>query len=133
MVVEEILFTIIFIVVIYKVFVNFPMLLLKKCCSFNSLLYSIIIQSIVGLIVNSLFVLLQKNYIFKESFEFISIFIEISYLVSIISSIILLYKSVKLKKNNIPLTRMKCVIIIIVYPYLFFSFWLPYFLFFILL
>ena len=98
--------------VMFGVFVYVPIIFLKECCSLNSLLCIVIIQSTIGFIFHSSFLIYQIYFDnSKEAlFIIIIIVIPIIYLLSTIASIILLYKSVKLKKQNIPLTRMKFAI-----------------------
>lgn len=83
------------------IFVFLPVFLLKKCCSFICSLYTIIFKSIVGFILNSLYLLCSIYYnIQTEKLVFTIIFIKILYLISITASIILLCKSKKLKKKE---------------------------------
>lgn len=99
------------------IFVFLPVFLLKKCCSFICSLYTIIFKSIVGFIINSLYLLCSIYYnIPREKLVFTIIFIQILYLISIIASIILLCKSAKLKKKKISLTRLKCTITCFSFP-----------------
>ena len=102
---------IIWVFFIFGGFVYLPIILLKECCSLNSLLFILIIQSTIGFILNSL-LLIEQIYFNNSKGEllFLIIVIQIIYLLSAIASIILLCKSVKLKKQNIPLTRMKFAI-----------------------
>ena len=88
--------------VIFFIFIYAPIKLIKKCFSLKSLLITILIQSIIGIILNLLFSIKYKKieYILPQIF----------YLISIISSIILLHKQKNLKKKKIPLTKMKSVI-----------------------
>ena len=88
--------------VICFIFIYAPIKLIKKCFSLNFLLITILIQSIIGIILNLLFSIKYKKieYILPQIF----------YLISIISSIILLHKQKNLKKKMIPLTKMKSVI-----------------------
>ena len=102
MMIFESLETLIGIFVICYIFIYAPTKLIKKCFSLKSLLITILIQSIIGIILNLLFSIKYKKieYILPQIF----------YLISIISSIILLHKQKNLKKKMIPLTKMKSVI-----------------------
>jgi len=102
---------IIYLFIIFVVFVFLPIFFLKQCCSLNSLLISIIIQSFIGFVLNALFLLWPTYFnIKRQNLVLEIIYLQIIYLLSIIPSIILLCKSIKKRKNNIPLTRMKCII-----------------------
>ena len=102
MMIFESLETLIGIFVICYIFIYAPTKLIKKCFSLKSLLITILIQSIIGIILNLLFSIKYKKieYVLPQIF----------YLISIISSIILLHKQKNLKKKKIPLTKMKSVI-----------------------
>jgi hypothetical protein len=100
MVIIESLQSLIAVFVICYIFIYAPIILIKKCFSLKSLLITILIQSIIGIILNLLLLIKYMK------FEFI--LPQIFYLISIISSIILLHKLKKLKKQKISLTKMKC-------------------------
>ena len=102
MMIFESLETLIGIFVICYIFIYAPTKLIKKCFSLKSLLITILIQSIIGIILDFLLLIKYMKFEFMLS--------QIFYLISIISSIILLHKLKNLKKHKIPLTKMKSII-----------------------
>ena len=100
-IIESLMPLIVFFVICY-IFIYAPTILIKQCFSLKSLLITILIQSIIGIILDFLLLIKYMKFEFMLS--------QIFYLISIISSIILLHKLKNLKKHKIPLTKMKSII-----------------------